>query len=525
MSSATQPASASTADSTDGVAKRSTGKRKPLGRGKRWLFRATAAVIGLSLFGVAEAVCIFFDWGRPTDYPDPYVGFREIHPLFVLDETKQKFEIPKSRLGFFAAESFPAEKGAKTFRVFCLGGSTVQGRPYSKPTAFTTWLQLSLTAGDSRRNWEVVNCGGVSYASYRLTPILKECLTHQPDLIILCTGHNEFLEDRSYAHIKHAPKYVTVPLNAVSQLRTFTLLRSALFRAAGRDKSRVSPDRPQLKTKVDALLDYRNGIKAYHRDEKWRAGVIEHYGFNVRRMIRLCQSAGVPVILVLPPSNLRNCPPFKSQHKDGLTKSQQIQWETLSREARQFYRTDWSKAAALFERAISIDGEYAIGHFKLALCYDGLWLKTGDPQWRKRAYQSFLKARELDICPLRMIEPLEESLRRIAIATKTPLIDAHELLESKTPDRILGDNLLVDHIHPTPLRGHQIIAHALAKEMQRQDWFQPNRHWKSRRDDAFTKQVQSLDKLYFPHGKRTLEALHSWAKGRADGPPIENRKP
>ena len=145
-------------------------------RRKTWTFRLLAVLFGFLLFVAAEVVCRVAGWGRPTDYPDPYVGFSEIHPLFVKEESGERYVIPKSRLGFFAADSFPAKKGESTFRIFCLGGSTVQGRPYSIPTSFTTWLKLSLNAGDPRREWEIVNCGGISYASYRLVPIMRECL-------------------------------------------------------------------------------------------------------------------------------------------------------------------------------------------------------------------------------------------------------------------------------------------------------------------------------------------------------------
>ena len=80
------------------------------------------------------------------------------------------------------------------------------GRPYTVETAFSSWLQLFLQYADPSKKWEVVNCGGVSYASYRLVPILEEVLeNYTPDLVILYTGQNEFLEDRTYAHLKNLP--------------------------------------------------------------------------------------------------------------------------------------------------------------------------------------------------------------------------------------------------------------------------------------------------------------------------------
>ncbi len=64
-----------------------------------------------------------------------------------------------------------------------LGGSTVQGHPFSVETSFTTWLELSLKAADPSRHWRVVNCAGVSYATYREAIVVKELLGYKPDLL------------------------------------------------------------------------------------------------------------------------------------------------------------------------------------------------------------------------------------------------------------------------------------------------------------------------------------------------------
>ena len=134
------------------------------------LFRVLAILLGLSAVLLLEGMLRLTDWGRVADVGDPFVGFSEVRPLFVLNEQGDRYEIPLSRQTFFQPESFAAKKAPHEFRIFCLGGSTVQGRPYSIETSFTSWLELSLQAADPSRAWEVVNCGGVSYASYRLLP-------------------------------------------------------------------------------------------------------------------------------------------------------------------------------------------------------------------------------------------------------------------------------------------------------------------------------------------------------------------
>ena len=155
-----------------------------------------------------------------VDYDDPFVGFRAVTPLFELNSDGTRYEIPPARLKFFSPESFAANKPADEYRIFILGGSTVQGEPYLPQTSFTTWLEIGLQAADPSRRWEVVNCGGVSYASYRLLPIMQELMAREPDLFIFYEGHNEFLEDRTYEHIKHAPWLVAAAQESLGRLRT-----------------------------------------------------------------------------------------------------------------------------------------------------------------------------------------------------------------------------------------------------------------------------------------------------------------
>ncbi len=476
----------------------------------RWWFRPLAVLLGLGLFAVAELVCVLADWGRMTDFDDPFVGFSEVHPLFVRDESGRNFEIAQSRREFFAPDSFPAVKAANSFRVFVLGGSTVQGRPFSIQTSFTTWLRLALEAADPSRRWEIVNCGGISYASYRLVPILKEVLQYEPDLIIVCTGHNEFLEDRSYGHIRTASPWVSRPLRWLARRRTFNLLRAAILSLKDDDAEEPPADRPLLPGEVDALLDHPGGLEQYHWDEDWRRGVVAHFENNLERMDSLAHEAGVPLWFILPPSNLCDSPPFKSEHRTDLADADLDRWQRLILRARDRYRDAPAAAVTLLEKALTIDDRYALIHYELGKCYEVL----GE---REQARRAFIAARDTDVCPLRMITPLEEAMRRVARETGRPLFDAHRLLEARCPNGILGDYLLVDHVHPS-LRGHQLIAAELAQAFVEQGWIDPPPDWDSRRDRAWSRHLESLPPMYFFRGKRTLENLRLWAAGRVGEP-------
>lgn len=482
--------------------RRKTGSRRRLLRGL--LFRLAAVAIGLAPFVLAEGLFTLLDWGRPDASVDPFVGFHEVRPLFVPSQDQASYEIPPSRYAFFRPESFAAVKEDDEYRVFCLGGSTVQGRPWAIETSFTTWLELALNAAQPERRWQVVNCGGVSYASYRLTPILQEVLGHEPDLIIVYTGHNEFLEDRSYGHIKDMPGVIAQPCSWLARTRSYTLLddRWRAFRGFGDGDS---PGRPTLTTEAEAMLELDSGLGRYHRDDKWRRDTIAHFRFNLERMVRLADEANVPLLLMNPVCNLRDCPPFKSQHRDGLTDDQRAQWRSLFDEAVECQGTNLGRAVSLLEKAATIDDQHAGQQYLLATCYD-LQGRTAE------ARDAYLRAKELDVCPLRILEPMNEALLRLARRTDTPLVDVRKIFERLSPTGVPGKQL-IDHVHPT-IKGHQLIADALAEELIRQDLVRPTPGWKEERSRRYQQHYDSLPNLYFAKGIMRLNALKRWTQGK-----------
>lgn len=477
-----------------------------------WLFRAGAVLCGLGLLALFELCCVLLDWGRPTDVDDPFVGFSAVHPLFVRAASPDHFETAPSRRDFFPKQMFAVEKPAREFRAFCLGGSTVRGRPFGVKTAFTRWLEVGLSAIEPGRRWRFVNCGGISYASYRLVPILEECLTHAPDLIVICTGHNEFLEDRTYGDLKRSSGFLDAAHRGVARLRTYGLLRRGYLALRGEPEL---PSPPVLAAEVQALLDFQGGLAAYERDSAWREGVIRHFAFNVRRMVARAKRAGVPVILVLPPSNLSDCPPFKSLPGATLPDADRAAWRD-ARARLEEARGDVALMVSLLERLRDLDDAFAWTHYTLGKCYES--------QGRiARARRSFLAAREHDICPLRILAPMEDALRVIAKDTGVTLIDAHARLEASSTEPVLGDELLVDHIHPSPVRGHQLLTNAVLAELARRGIVRLSDSRLAQVTAAYAAHAKTLDAMYYQRGRRALRGLRDWTQGRVDGPPLPRR--
>lgn len=482
-------------------------------------------LLPLVVFELALALC---GWQGPSEIEDPYVGFESTSRLFERDG--DRFRVADTRKPLFCDDSFLATKPSRGLRLFCVGGSTVQGRPFATETAFSKWLEIRLQQCLPKRTVEVVNCGGVSYASYRLAPIVDEVLAYQPDAIILYTGHNEFLEDRTYESIRQQSSWLTQGHAWLSNLRTYTFLRSCLLgRDATVSKAESSSEAASsskaenvLSAEVEARLDFQGGLELYHRDDDWRQGVVQHFELNLERMIVACQTADVPLLIVKPVSNLRDASPFKSQHRRGLSAEDRIRFEALlastdpeSNQGRALVagqvREKLNSNRKALEQAVELDPRFALARYRLGQTL----LLLGNVN-ESRVH--LIAAKEEDVCPLRAIEPILAAVEGIADRNGVPMLDAQALFASHSPDGIVGSESLVDHVHPS-IAGHQVLADAIAKEFQRQGWF--GLTGVDFEDDPLREEIavanqshlESLPNLYFELGKDRLAGLKRWAKG------------
>lgn len=475
---------------------------------RRWLFRAMAVCVGLVLVGLFELVLVIGGWGTPDPKEDPFAGFGEVVPLFELNEAGDAYEIlSESRKDWFYPQRFPATKEENAYRIFVLGGSTVAGRPYTVETAFSTWLQLFLQYADPSKKWEVINCGGVSYASYRLVPILEEVLeNYAPDLIILYTGQNEFLEDRTYAHVKSLPSAVTKPYVLASNFRLFNLIRSGYWKMTGQVSAEsIMETRAILPAEVDALLEHEGGMEHYYRDPEWHVGVIDHYRFNLDRMCAAAKDAGVPMILMNPAENLRDQPPFKSEHGAGITEAEKQLFDQYLAEGRP-------------GDALQIDDLYAEAHYQQAKVLES----EGD---MRAAYAAYVRAKDEDVCPLRMLESMHAIVKEVAERHGVALVDARKETEAVALGGIPGNSEFLDHVHPT-IGGHQFFAKLLFEKMEAMGEITiPSANWMVEVGPALQRHTQSLGSDYFRQGQIRLENLRQWALGRSTlEPPVESKR-
>ena len=224
-------------------------------------------MVTLVFFGLVE-VALYFAGFRPQILSeDPYVGFTARIPLFVPQEQSggpTLMVTAENKTAWFNEQQFKKEKNPDSFRIFCLGGSTTYGRPYGDSTSFCGWLREFLKAADTNHAAELINAGGISYASYRVALVLEEIIQYDPDLVIVYTGHNEFLEHRSYDSVRNTPAILRQVGAVLSHSRAYSVIRGWVYqgRAAADTPSSASDLLPAAQRLV---LDSQEFLGFYER--------------------------------------------------------------------------------------------------------------------------------------------------------------------------------------------------------------------------------------------------------------------
>ena len=483
---------------------RSSGKISKLPVWKRMLF--AALTVG-ALFALTEIVLAIFGV-RPVLYDrDPYVGFSSYNPLFV-ERTgpngKKIMVTAENKVGLFNPQQFSTSKSSDTYRIFCMGGSTTFGRPYDDATSFCGWLRAILPKADPSRSWEVVNAGGVSYASYRMAALMEELIRYKPDLFIIYSGHNEFLERRTYSRIIRTPPVVRGLGALASRTRLYTVIERTV-NTLGRDSSETAEERTLLPAEVKTILADSIGPEDYHRDIEFRNRVLDHYRYNLKRAVDIARSVDAKVILIIPASNLRHCSPFKSEHRDGLGEADRARWYVLFDQANQALTANqWDQALRALDESMTIDDRYAQVHY---LRGRTLWMLERYDEAKK----AFERAIDQDICSLRAPGAMRDIVQEIGVEKDVPVVHFAAFLDRLSEHAIPGEEMFLDHVHPT-IETNRQLALQLLKTMHEQGIVHFSSTWDNTRLQQITREVEGrLDNRAHGVALRNLARVFRWA--------------
>jgi tetratricopeptide (TPR) repeat protein len=468
-------------------------------------------IIVAAFFGAMEVVLAVAGVRPLLLTEDPFVGFADNVPQFVPDIRPNGTPILRTannKRGLFNYQEFPQTKADNSYRIFCMGGSTTYGRPYFDEVSFCGWLRAYLQAAEPTRNWEVINAGGVSFASYRVTRLMNELKQYQPDLFIVYSGQNEFLEQRSYSGLIDQPDWL-VNLNAsLSGTRVYTAL-AQLIEAVQPDSLQQAKARSQLSGEVDEILNHTIGPQSYQRDDALKQHILTHYRLNLLRMVRIAQSVDAGILFVQPAINLKDMSPFKSAHREGLDAATLQAWQSLyDRAGEHASAGDAAAALALYRKALALDNRHAELHYRMGQALFSLGRYA-------ESEQAFQRAVEEDIAPLRMLGAMQRSVAEVAAEEGVPLVDFPEILRQayreEYPHAVFGKEYFVDHVH-TSMDGYRLLGLALFDELVNAGIARPDSSWNAARREAVRESViASLDPRDAGRSLVNLGKVLGWA--------------
>ena len=391
-------------------------KRKP----PKW-FYAVPFLLPVIVIILLEFTLRTFNYGRNIETWIPY--HPELPGKLVLNiEVASKYFLTTKGIPSSIFDPFDAVKKPGTFRVFVLGESSAAGFPYEPTGSYSRYIRDRLQLVYPKQNIEVVNVSMAAINSIVIKDMLPEILKQDPDLILLYVGHNEYygVFGAASQSLFAGNKTMLSAMLYLNEFKTVQLLRNMFntvsfwFKGKGKDNGATL----MARMASNNLVPYKSKL--------YQAGLTQFEG-ELSDIIQMIKEKNVPLIMGTLTSNLKDQPPFISINEK--------------------------------------ESESADNYYKLAQES----LKNGNAV---KAKKLFIKAKELDALRFRAPEEMNDIIKKLAGRNQIPLVDFESAFNNESENDIVGNNLMVDHLHPT-LHGYQIFGKLFFEAMEKNN-FQPS---------------------------------------------------
>jgi tetratricopeptide (TPR) repeat protein len=386
---------------------------------------------------------------------DPFLHFGRVQSFFEDVEFEgEPFKKVKARQLYRERQvMFSIEKDPGTFRIFCLGGSASAGWPHPAEETYSAYLESALAAAYPNRTIEVHNVSAQAYGAYRVRMILNEIVAYEPDLVIVYSGNNEFLEPRRYATQSHW--YDTLPALA-SYSRAYSLIRGSPLIASWFPSNTL-----QAQVVGGVAFEQWSKIEQVPVPLRTDAGqfqkVAEHYEFSITSVLETLDDLGVPAILMTVPSNLRDWHPHVSVPTDPAKHAGRSQY-IAGRSA--LLKGEVAAALEHLSQAVELSPEHASSHFHLGQALEAAGRHA-------EAYDSFVHARDSDANPFRALSLFNDIVRRVGPNfANVRIADLEKAFRDASGPEAPGFGLMLDYVHPTK-KGNLLIAREVFESITR----------------------------------------------------------
>ncbi len=417
-----------------------------------WLYRLAAVVVApLLSLGLLELGLRAIGYGY---HPQVAVKCEVDRQPYLGENAKFSWRFfPPILAREFEPFAFPVHQPADTCRVFVLGSSAAQGIP-NHAFCFGRFLQFMLQQRFPEVHFEVITTGMAAINSHVVREIARDCARYNPDLFVVYMGNNEVVGP-------YGPGTVLTPvlanlrlIRAGIALRTTKLgqLASNLLGARGLGKGG-----PESWRGMEMFLGQQ--VRA---DDPRLTTTYDHFRRNLQDICRIGAGAGAETILCTVGVNLKDCPPFASLHRPGLTQEQLQPWEAIYRQGVEAEsQGQYTEAVAAYLQAAQIDDSYAELAFRLGRCYE----LAGD---YGNARDRYVRARDFDTLRFRADGRINEIVREVATQAKLQkvrLADVAGALDANSPHGLPGEEHFYEHVH-LAFEGNYLVAKTVLEQIE-----------------------------------------------------------
>ena len=282
-----------------------------------WPQIASAILIPVLLLVVLEGALRLFDVGFPTSLTVPCTLQGHAAACYNLFFPAPFF--PPGMIKTPQAYAIPAEKPQGAYRIFVLGESAAMGDP-DPAYAFSRYLEVMLRQRYPSMKFEVANTGSVAINSHVLLPIAEGLAKQHPDLFIIYSGNNEVV----------GPYGPGTALTSSGM--NLPVIRTSIFVRS----TRIG----QLLTKIGSQKKEWGGMEMFLDKQVRESSPLMQYAYsnferNLKDTVEIARRTGARVIVSTVATNLKDCGPFSSLHRENLTPEELHSWTTLVQQGAQ----------------------------------------------------------------------------------------------------------------------------------------------------------------------------------------------
>ena len=324
----------------------------------------------------------------------------------------------------FSVESFIyKEKKENSFRVFVVGASSAAGYPYLSSASFSKFIRKKLEILYTEKIIEVANFSVSAINSYTIRDLMPELLQKKPDLVLIYLGHNEYYGALGVGSLESlgSSRFVVNTTLWLNKFKTVELIRNIVKALSGifSSETEITGGTMMAQLAKDKLIEYNSDIY-------WDG--IHQFEGNLRDILSMCKEANVPVIVSTIASNLKDQKPFVSVKDSKYPPADQIFFDAKNT------------------------------------------LKTGETDSAKGL---FIYAKELDALRFRAPEAINNVIIQLCKEFNFPIVRSDSILNEVSPNGIVGDNLMTDHLHPN-VKGYQLIGNLFFSTMKKNGYLPTN---------------------------------------------------